>query len=259
MLGMVTSNTKRQQWLFADVGIAMALVAWWLYAQDVADFVLPDPLEVFLAGGMLVWDKETLAHVLVSVARVFVSVFVSVVVALVLTYLMRLSTSILVLIERNLLVLLNSFPSVGWAILGVTWFSVSPGTVVFIEIMIVLPFCLINTLQGYRSMDKEVIEMASSFSRNPWRRFLKIELPLMAPFLVAGARIGYGIAWKIALVAELFGAQSGLGWLLQQAQSRADAASVLATCLIIVLLFSLGDSLLLKPLARRFSTNQQQI
>ena len=51
MLGMVTSNTKRQQWLFADVGIAMALVAWWLYAQDVADFVLPDPLEVFLAGG----------------------------------------------------------------------------------------------------------------------------------------------------------------------------------------------------------------
>ena len=138
-------------------------------------------------------------------------------------------------------------------------FSVSPGTVVFIEIMIVLPFCFINTLQGYRSMDKEVIEMASSFSRNPWRRFLKIELPLMAPFLVAGARIGYGIAWKIALVAELFGAQSGLGWLLQQAQSRADAASVLATCLIIVLLFSLGDSLLLKPLARRFSTNQQQI
>ena len=45
----------------------------------------------------------------------------------------------------------------------------------------------------------------------------------------------------IALVAELFGTESGLGFLLQQAQSAADAATVFATCLAIVL-FLIGES-----------------
>ena len=60
---------------------------------------------------------------------------------------------------------------------------------------------------------------------------------------------------KIAIIAELFGASSGLGWLLQQAQTNADSEKVLAICLLIVLLFSAIDFLLLKPIANKYSIN----
>ena len=92
-----------------------------------------------------------------------------------------------------------------------------------------------------------------------WRRFTRLTLPLMAPFLVAGLRISYGICWKIALVAELFGAERGLGYLLLQAQSSANAALVIACCILIVIVFTATDRFVLRPLEARFSRNQTQV
>jgi ABC-type nitrate/sulfonate/bicarbonate transport system permease component len=51
-------------------------------------------------------------------------------------------------------------------------------------------------------------------------------------------------------VSELFGAQSGLGYLMLQAQAIGDVVTVVATCLIIVLLFTLGEALVINPIAR---------
>ncbi len=95
-----------------------------------------------------------------------------------------------------------------------------------------------------------------SLTRARIHRFLRLTLPLAAPFLLAGLRVAYGIAWKIALVPELFGATSGLGTVLMRAQSNSDAATVFACCLVILVLSAALDAALLRPLARRFSRNQ---
>jgi NitT/TauT family transport system permease protein/sulfonate transport system permease protein len=121
---------------------------------------------------------------------------------------------------------------------------------------IVVPFCLTNALEGFRNIDPELEEMGASFSRSRLRRFTRVTLPLVMPFLAAGLRISFGICWKIALVAELFGAQSGLGYLMLQAQSTANAAMVFACCFVIVIVVFAVDRLLLAPLARAYSKNQ---
>jgi len=89
------------------------------------------------------------------------------------------------------------------AILGVVWFKISTPTVLFIQIAIVLPFCIVNALAGFRQIDPELDELGRSLTRRPLRRFVKVTLPLVAPFLIAGIRVAYGICWKIALVSEL--------------------------------------------------------
>ncbi len=159
-------------------------------------------------------------------------------------------------VERRILTFLNSFPSVGWAILGVIWFQISTPTVLFIQTAIVLPFCIINALAGFRQIDADLDELGRSLTRSPLRRFFKLTLPLVAPFLLAGLRVAYGICWKIALVSELFGASSGLGFLLMRAQSTSDAGMVFACCLVIVAIYTATDHFILKPLVARFSVNQ---
>jgi NitT/TauT family transport system permease protein/sulfonate transport system permease protein len=99
-------------------------------------------------------------------------------------------------------------------------------------------------------------ELGRSLTRARMRRFFRLTLPLTAPFLIAGLRVAHGIAWKIALVSELFGATSGLGTVLMRAQSNSDAATVFACCLVIVVLSAALDAALLRPLARRFSRNR---
>lgn len=239
----------------AEGAIVLLVLLWWLTARDLPDFVLPGPGQVAAATLGFVTDADLAAHALTSFLRVAAAVAVAMAIAVVLAQAVRASPVAAVVVERNLLVVLNSFPSVGWAILAVLWFNVSNATVIFIEVMIVLPFCLINALEGYRQIDPEIDELGRSLTRSRWRRFRLVTLPLVMPFLVAGLRIAYGIAWKIALVAELFGATSGLGYLLAQAQTTADAAMVFAVCIVIVFIFGAVDLLVLRPLARAYARN----
>ena len=230
-------------------------IFWWFIAKDIPDFILPEPLEVLSALFQLAVNLESFQHIAISMFRVTGALIFAAIVSITLAILSRTNYIFTIIIESNILIVLNSFPSIGWAILGVIWFSISDITVIFVEIMIIIPFCLINCIQGFRQVDKEIKEMGISFSRNRILTFFKIDLPLALPFIIAGIRISYGIAWKIAIVAELFGASSGLGWLLQQAQNNADSEKVLAICLLIVLLFSAIDFLLLKPIANKYSIN----
>src|SRR4029077_18686008 len=119
-----------------------------------------------------------------------------------------------------------------------------------------IPFCLINIAEGLRQIDREVVEMARSFTRSNARITARIMMPLMMPYVLGALRISYGIGWKISLVAELLGSTSGLGYLMLQAQGSADMTTVIATCLAIFILFIAGEKLLIDPLARHLATRE---
>lgn len=240
----------------AEGAVLLAIAAWWLTARNLPEFVLPGPLAVLATLTRFATEPTLAYHLGVSFARIAAAVAIATTLGVTLALLARPSPAFAAVVERRILVVLNSFPSVGWAILGVVWFNVSNLTVIFIEVAIVLPFCLTNALEGFRNIDPELEEMGRSFSRSPWRRFTRLTLPLVMPFLAAGLRIVFGICWKIALVAELFGAQSGLGFLMLQAQSTANAAMVFACCFVIVIAVFVVDRLALAPLARAYSKNR---
>ena len=149
---------------------------------------------------------------------------------------------------------LSAFPSIGWAILAAIWFSPGHFSIVFVQVAILAPFCLINISEGLRQIDRELLEMATSFTRQRTRIMFRVGLPLLLPYVIGSLRIAYGVAWKIALVSELLGSTSGLGFLMLRAQGSADLTTVLAACLAIVALFFAGERLILDPLARRYAT-----
>jgi ABC-type nitrate/sulfonate/bicarbonate transport system permease component len=244
--------------LIADGTVVLIIVLWWASARHMPVFVLPGPAAVLAAMGRFVADPAIAFHAAVSFLRVIASVAIAMTLALAIAAAVRAAPILDDVVERRILTFLNSFPSVGWAILGVVWFKISTPTVLFIQTAIVLPFCIINALAGFRQIDPDLDEMGRSLTRSPLRLFFKLTLPLVAPFLIAGLRVAYGICWKIALVSELFGASSGIGYLLQRAQTVSDAAMVFACCLVIVIIYAVTDTLFLKPLAIRFSVNQDK-
>lgn len=247
---------RSTQHVVAEGGILAFVALWWWTSRDMPAFVLPGPLDVVAAIARFFYQFDLMAQAAISLGRVVASVVIATALALALATAVRAAPVLEELVERRILTFLNSFPSVGWAILGVLWFQISTPTVLFIQTAIILPFCLINALAGFRQIDPDLDELGLSLTRSRWRRFTMMTLPLVAPFLMAGVRVAYGICWKIALVSELFGASSGIGYLLMRAQSVSDAAMVFACCLVIVLIYGVSDRILLKPLAQRFSVNQ---
>jgi len=233
--------------------IIVVLLGWHLLSLGMPDFVLPGPLPVAIRILELFTDATYFVHVSSSAVRVVLAVLMAVALGSLLAFLSRWLPITEIIVHGRIKPLLNAFPSVGWAILAIIWFGPSNGTIVFIMIMILTPFCLVNVSEGLKEIDAETIEMARSFTRRRVVVLFKIILPLLMPYFVSALRIAYGVGWKIALVAELFGAQGGLGFLLQEAQGLADATTVFATCFAIVAIFWIGEKLIIDPLARRFT------
>lgn len=238
-------------------GAILALMAGWAWmAKDLPAFVLPGPLAVGRAMIGFATEPALALHLGVSFLRVGGSVVAALALGLVLAALGRMSPVLQAVLDRRFTVFLNGFPAVGWAVLGIVWFGVSNATVMFIQVAILLPFCIVASVAAFRHIDADLVEMGRSFTRGRLRTFRLVTLPLLMPFVMAGLRTAYGVGWKIALVSELFGAQSGLGYLLMQAQASANAAMVFAVCFVIVIVFTGVDRFVLRPLSLRYSFNQ---
>ena len=238
------------QRLIGEGTVVLVVLGWWALSTRFPDYVLPSPVAVGARLAALFTDPAFIGETALSAVRVVGSVVIATATGTALALAARLVPVAEWVVERRIQPLLNSFPSVGWAILAVIWFDVSNFSVMFVQVMILTPFCLINVAEGLRALDTELIEMARSFTRSRPRTLRRVVLPLLAPYVMAAVRIAYGVGWKIALVAELFGADSGLGYLMLQAQITADAAMVFATCLAIVVIFFAGEKLIIDPLSR---------
>jgi NitT/TauT family transport system permease protein/sulfonate transport system permease protein len=239
-------------WL-ADGCVVLAVVGWATAAQGLPSFALSGPWETAQRLVALFTDPTFLEHTLASTLRVLVSVILALAVGGGLALLARAVPALDWIVHHGAQPFFNSFPSIGWAILAAIWFPPGHFSIVFVQVAILIPFCLINIAQGLRELDREILEMGRSFTRSRSRELVLLTVPLLMPYVLGALRIAYGIAWKIALVAELLGSTSGLGFLMLRAQSSADITTVMAASLAIVLLFALGERLLIEPLARRFA------
>ena len=232
--------------------VVLALLAWWALARNLPEFILPGPAAVVRRLVELFVLPDFLWHAFTSAWRVLVSIAAALLIGGGLAFLAHGVPLFAAIVDERIKPVLNSFPSIGWAILAAIWFDPGDFGVIFVEVAILIPFCLINIAEGLRNIDRELIEMGPA-SRAPGAHSLAPDLAAARALRPSATRIAYGIAWKIALVAELLGAPSGVGYVMLRAQTAADTTTFLATCFAIVLIFIAGERLVIVPLERRFA------
>ena len=228
-----------------------SLLSWWAASRSVPPYVLPSPVDVLFAIVAFFGSWRLFSHLLASVGNVLASISLSFVLGAVLAFCAHYLRWSAPAVYGRLGPFLNAFPSVGWTLIAVIWFGVSPSTVVFTVSAVLLPFAMINLREGLRALDSELAEMATSFTRHRARIFVGIVVPALLPFVAATLRIMFGVAWKVVLTAELFGGNRGLGYLINLARQDFDSATIFAAIGLIILVVVGADRLVFAPLQRR--------
>jgi osmoprotectant transport system permease protein len=108
-----------------------------------------------------------------------------------------------------------------------------------------------NILEGLRGVPADVVESATGLGYSRARLFLRIELPLALPVIMAGLRIATVSTVALATVGTIVD-DSGLGSLLENGVQEDFRAQVLAASVLCVLLALVLDVLLL--LVQRLAT-----
>jgi len=76
----------------------------------------------------------------------------------------------------------------------------------------------INAFAGTRAVPRLYVWAARNMGARPGRTFFRVVLPAAMSHVLAGIRVGLALAFVVLFAAELFGASSGLGYLIGRAE-----------------------------------------
>ncbi|MGO1889714.1 MAG: ABC transporter permease [Corynebacterium variabile] len=85
---------------------------------------------------------------------------------------------------------------------------------------------LLNTLTGVRTVDPLLVRSARSLNLRPHQIFIRVVLPSALPSIFTGLRMGAAASILVLVAAEMIGAKSGLGYLIQASQLNFQIANM---------------------------------
>ena len=114
---------------------------------------------------------------------------------------------------------LYSIPSVALVPLIVLWAGFETTAKVIILFMFAFFPMVINTYQGVKSVDPKLIEVGRAFRCSERQLWGNIVLPAALPFIVTGLRLALGRGLIGMVLADLYTAISGIGYLIVRTAS----------------------------------------
>jgi len=156
------------------------------------------------------------------------------------------------------IVLLLNLPALVVIILLYVWFGLTETAAIAAVTINKLPNTVVVVREGARALDPALDDLARVFRFEPIRRLRHVVAPQLAPYLMAAARSGLSLVWKIVLLVELLGRSNGIGFALSNAFQLFDVAAILANALSFVLVMLVIEILVVQPLERRSNRWRRQ-
>lgn len=203
---------KRVVYSIACIGIFLLL--WQLIASWYNSTWLPKPVEVVKSFIHLITYRENYSHILITTLRVSIAIPIAMSLGCVIGILPRYFTQAGYFVETIIYPLFQSVPPMVWVLLLAIWFGLAPATPVVVASLVALPYVIIPVSQGMKELDKSLIELGLSFTKKKTKIFKHIVLPLLYPYLFTAFRSCFGFIWRFIIVAEIFTAISGIGYMM---------------------------------------------
>jgi len=148
------------------------------------------------------------------------------------------------------MVTIKTVPVASFIVIALVWLS-SRDLSVFISFLMGLPIVYTNLLQGIKSRDEKLWEMAEVFRMGPGRRFLTITLPQIKPYLLSACSLALGLSWKAGIAAEvLCTPRHAIGTELYYAKTYMNTEQMFAWTVVVILLSLFVEKLLVWLLAK---------
>ena len=231
---MKISFTGKRFW--SIVSVISILAVWKLLSLlPGSDFVLPSPEKTLVTTLRLIGEKGFLAVVGTTVLRSLAGFAISIVLGISLGVLAGTHSRFNAFLQP-ILVTIRSIPVIALILLALIWFN--PGSVpVFIAILTMFPFICINVIDGIKSVDRDLTEMASFYRVSRTRIIRELYIPGIMPFIISGASSAMGIGWRAIITGEVLSQpRYGIGTLMQGAQTFLNVDAVIAWTIVAVVI-----------------------
>jgi len=131
---------------------------------------------------------------------------------------------------------LYALPRLALMPLFIVWFGIGEGSKLALIVSVVFFLVFYPTYTGARDVDDDLKDRLRLMGANTMRVHLKVTLPAAMTFIISGLSISAPYALVVAVTAEMFSSNEGLGFLLLSASRQYDTAGVYAAMVLMMVL-----------------------
>jgi NitT/TauT family transport system permease protein len=144
-----------------------------------------------------------------------------------------------------------NLPAIVIAIALYIWLGLTETALIIAVVLNKVPLVVVNIREGVRSFSRDYDELAAAFRMPLGRRLRLIFVPQLMPFVLAAARTGLSLIWKIVLVFEVLGSDGGVGFRVSVFFQFFDITGLLAYTVAFILVVLAFEYLIVRPIERR--------
>lgn len=239
--------------IWKAAAVLAALLVWQAAAMLLdQSLLLVSPVTVAERLFTLMGEAEFWQTVAFSFSRIVLGFFLALILGIVIAAAASSCRAVEIFIWPYIAII-KAIPVASFIIISLIWLSARRISI-FISFLMVLPIVYSNVLEGIKSTDVRLLEMAKVFKMPLRRRVAYIYLPQLRPFLVSACSTALGLCWKSGVAAEVIGITNGsIGEELYRAKIYLATADLFAWTAVIVVISVVFEKLFLYLLKKALS------
>jgi NitT/TauT family transport system permease protein len=228
--------SKKRRIIYTALTVLFWLMVWQAASMIIRQSLyMPSPLETFAALTGLVKTDVFWLSVAFTFFRVVMGVALSFVIGILLAFFAARSMFLEQLL-RPVVAAAKATPVMSIIMLALVWFT-SSFVPIFSCILLCFPIFYTNTLSGLRSVDRQLLEMASVFRVSHRRIITGIIVPGVIPHIYSALAVCIGFSWKSVVAAEVLSSPKyALGYQLYRTKLYLDTPGLFAWTLAIIVI-----------------------
>ena len=230
--------------LKTSLSIIIILSIWTIVTEMglISSYILPSPLKVLDSFIKMVQSGEIFEDIYISFVRVIKGFLIATLCAFILA-MVRIVLPKYSDYYESIVQFLKNVPPLSLISLLILWFGIGETTKIGIIVLTSFFPIYLNTVKGFVSCDKKLLEVGQVYGYSKTNSFLKIRLPYAMSDILVGMRIGLGYSWRAIISAEMIAASTGLGHMILFAQQMSRTDKVIVGILVIGVVGYLTDRL----------------
>ncbi|WP_083259629.1 ABC transporter permease [Cellulosimicrobium cellulans] len=249
----VARALRRAGVLLGSLVVLVALWEWGARAYGVP-LLFPGPLAVAEAFGENLADGTLGEAVGASLTRIVAGFLVGSLAGVLLGLLLG-GSRVAAGLAAPLVTFFRFVPPLAWFGPVLVWFGTGESAKILLIVYTSVFVVALNTIEGTTKVPRDMVRMAGVTGASWWQRMAWVTLPASVPYIAAGARVAMGNAFMTVVSAEMLGASTGLGVMVNNGMTSTNVPDVFSAILVLGALGLLTDRLfvlLVNTVGKRF-------
>lgn len=200
------------------VSLIVVLTLWQVFGSRIDPILFTTPIAVFKAAVVMIGSGELWHYLWPSLQVMLIGLFLAAIAGILLGLMLARFWILDVALDMYV-TFLYSTPTVALVPLIVLWAGFDTAAKVVILFLFAFFPMVINTYQGVKNVDPKLLEVGKAFRCSEGQLWFNIVLPAASPFIVTGLRLAVGRGLIGMVLADLYTAISGIGYLIVRTAS----------------------------------------